>query len=121
MLPFLLEVEDRAASFLVVRAADFLAAAEVGRAAAFFAAVVAGFLAAAEEGRAAGFLDVELGTGAEPASTPAKTADKTIGRASLITRLLQASTSAPGLHLRCAGRSLKTFSIFRSGSKNLTV
>jgi hypothetical protein len=39
---------------------------------------------------------VELGAGAEAASIPAKTADKTIGRASLITRQLQASTSAPG-------------------------
>jgi hypothetical protein len=39
---------------------------------------------------------VELGAEAEAASNPAKTADKTIGRASLITRQLQASTSAPG-------------------------
>jgi hypothetical protein len=103
LLPFLLEEEDRAASFLVVRDADFLVAAEEGRAAGLFAVVEAGFLAAAFVcvppdfllARLAGALvAVELGAGAEAASIPAKTADKTIGRASLITGQLQASTSA---------------------------
>ena len=89
MPPFLLEEEDRAASFLVVRDAESLAAPEEGRAASFFVAVEAGFPAAAFVWIpldfllalwAGVFVAVELGAGAEAASIPAKTADKTIGR-----------------------------------------